>query len=86
MTKVQTFFNKVLNFFVNHLQNALCGSIFAALEPPSLFIMLKSGVVLFLMPMSIAFEKRFCSRSGNELSALCNHADGSIFGRGVCSQ
>lgn len=43
------------------MQNALCGSIFARLEPPSLLTMLKSGVVLFLMPMSIAFEKRFTS-------------------------
>ena len=51
--------NSYLIFFVRYLVDRERISTFAALEPPSLLTMLKSGVVLFLIPMPIAFEKHF---------------------------
>ena len=47
----------------NILDVAINGRTFAALVPPSLFTMLKSGDVFIFMGMATSFHKHYCSPS-----------------------
>ena len=53
--------DNVMCFFVKYLRISKECCTFTIPEPPSLSTMLKSGIVLFLYPMGIHFDKTYTS-------------------------